>query len=40
VLAEYEADIKDLPAMKNKQEFIYPLLSPQSAQLMASCPMK
>jgi pyrophosphate--fructose-6-phosphate 1-phosphotransferase len=38
VLAEYEADIKDLPTMKNKQEFIYPLLSPQSAQLMASLP--
>jgi pyrophosphate--fructose-6-phosphate 1-phosphotransferase len=38
VLAEYEADIKDLPTLKNKQEFIYPLLSPQSAQLMASLP--
>ena len=38
VLAEYESDIKDLPTMKNKQEYIYPLLSPQSAQLMASLP--
>ncbi len=38
VLAEYEADIKDLPTLKNKQEFIYPRLSPQSAQLMASIP--
>jgi pyrophosphate--fructose-6-phosphate 1-phosphotransferase len=38
VLAEYERDIKDLPTVKNKQEFIYPLLSPQSAQLMASLP--
>ena len=38
VLAEYEADIKDLPTMKNKQEFIYPRLSPQSAQLMAALP--
>ncbi len=38
VLADYEADIKDLPTLKHKQEFIYPLLSPQSAQLMASLP--
>lgn len=38
VLAEYERDIKDLPTIKNKQEFIYPLLSAQSAQLMASLP--
>jgi diphosphate-dependent phosphofructokinase len=38
VLAEYERDIKDLPTVKNKQEFIYPLLSAQSAQLMASLP--
>ena len=38
VLAEYETDIKDLPTLKNKQEFIYPLLSPQAAQLMASLP--
>ncbi len=38
VLAEYETDIKDLPTFKKKQEFIYPLLSPQSAQLMASLP--
>lgn len=38
VLAEYEADIRDLPTLKNKQEFIYPLLLPQSAQLMASLP--
>lgn len=37
-LAEYESDIKDLPTFKKKQEFIYPLLSPQSAQLMASLP--
>jgi pyrophosphate--fructose-6-phosphate 1-phosphotransferase len=38
VLAEYEKDIKDLPTLKNKQEFIYPLLSASSAQLMASLP--
>ena len=38
VLAEYDTDIKDLPTLKNKQEFIYPRLSPQSAQLMASLP--
>jgi pyrophosphate--fructose-6-phosphate 1-phosphotransferase len=38
VLAEYERDIRDLPTLKNKQEFIYPLLTPQSAQLMASLP--
>jgi pyrophosphate--fructose-6-phosphate 1-phosphotransferase len=38
VLAEYEKDIQDLPTVKNKQEFIYPLLSPPSAQLMASLP--
>ncbi|HOI95202.1 MAG TPA: diphosphate--fructose-6-phosphate 1-phosphotransferase [Syntrophobacter fumaroxidans] len=38
VLGEYEKDIRDLPTLKNKQEFIYPLLSPQSAQLMASLP--
>lgn len=38
ILAEYERDIKDLPTLKNKQEFIYPHLSPQSAQLMASLP--
>jgi diphosphate-dependent phosphofructokinase len=37
-LGEYERDIRDLPTLKNKQEFIYPLLSPQSAQLMASLP--
>ncbi len=38
VLAEYETDIRDLPTLKNKQEFIYPRLSPGSAQLMASLP--
>ncbi len=38
VLAEYERDIKDLPTLKNKQEFIYPRLTPHSAQLMASLP--
>jgi len=38
VLGEYEKDIKDLPTLKNKQEFIYPLLSAASAQLMASLP--
>jgi len=38
VLADYESDIKDLPTLKHKQEFIYPLLSPQSAQLMAALP--
>jgi diphosphate-dependent phosphofructokinase len=38
VLAEYDRDIRDLPTLKNKQEFIYPLLSPASAQLMASLP--
>ena len=38
VLAEYERDIRDLPTLKNKQEFIYPLLPARSAQLMASLP--
>jgi pyrophosphate--fructose-6-phosphate 1-phosphotransferase len=38
VLAEYERDIRDLPTLTNKKEFIYPLLSPRSAQLMASLP--
>ncbi len=38
VLAEYETDIADLPTLENKQEFIYPHLSPASAQLMASLP--
>lgn len=38
VLAEYDRDIRDLPTLKNKQEFIYPVLSPGSAQLMASLP--
>ncbi len=38
VLAEYEIDIRDLPTMEKKRDFIYPLLSPQSAQLMASLP--
>ena len=38
VLADYETDIRDLPTLKNKQEFIYPRLSPGSAQLMASLP--
>jgi len=38
VLAEYDRDITDLPTLKNKQEFIYPLISPPSAQLMASLP--
>jgi diphosphate-dependent phosphofructokinase len=38
VLAEYDSDIKDLPTLKNKQEYIYPLLTPGSAQLMASLP--
>ncbi len=38
VLGEYERDVRDLPTLKNKQEFIYPLLSPQSAQVMASLP--
>lgn len=38
VLAEYERDIHDLPTLENKREFLYPLLSPQSAQLMASLP--
>lgn len=38
ILAEYHSDIQDLPTLKNKQEYIYPLLSPQSAQLMASLP--
>ena len=38
VLAEYESDIKDLPTLRNKLEFIYPLLAPSSAQLLASLP--
>ena len=37
-LAEYESDLKDLPSLEHKREFLYPLLSPQSAQLMASLP--
>jgi pyrophosphate--fructose-6-phosphate 1-phosphotransferase len=37
-LADYERDIKDLPTLRNKLEFLYPHLSPQSAQLMASLP--
>jgi pyrophosphate--fructose-6-phosphate 1-phosphotransferase len=38
ILAEYDTDIKDLPTLKNKLEYIYPLLTPASAQLMASLP--
>lgn len=38
VLGEYETDIADLPTLENKREFIYPHLSAQSAQLMASLP--
>lgn len=38
VLAEYDTDIKDLPTLRNKLEYLYPLLSPASAQLMASLP--
>ena len=38
VLAEYEADITDLPSVEHKREFLLPHLSPQSAQLMASLP--
>lgn len=38
IFPEYQVDIRDLPSLKNKQEFLYPLLSPQSAQLMASLP--
>ena len=37
-LAEYESDLKDLPSLENKREFLYPHLSAQSAQLMASLP--
>lgn len=38
VLGEYERDIKDLPTLRNKLEFIYPRLTPPSAQLMAALP--
>jgi pyrophosphate--fructose-6-phosphate 1-phosphotransferase len=38
VLAEYERDIRDLPTLKKKHEFIYPLLPANTAQLMASLP--
>ncbi len=38
VLAEFETDLRDLPSLTNKKEFIYPQLSPASAQLMASLP--
>ncbi|MFZ2445550.1 MAG: diphosphate--fructose-6-phosphate 1-phosphotransferase [Syntrophobacteraceae bacterium] len=38
VLAEYEADVKDLPSLAHKQEFLYPHLSAASARLMASLP--
>lgn len=38
VLGEYERDIADLPTLKNKQEFLYPHLSAESARLMASLP--
>jgi pyrophosphate--fructose-6-phosphate 1-phosphotransferase len=38
VLAEYERDIKDLPSVEHKREFLLPRLTPQSAQLMASLP--
>jgi len=38
VLAEYENDIRDLPTLRHKLEYIYPLLTPASAQLMASLP--
>ncbi len=38
VLAEYERDIRDLPTLKNKQEFLYPRLTAHSAQLMAALP--
>lgn len=37
-LADYESDIKDLPSLEHKREFLYPHLSAQSAQLMASLP--
>ena len=37
-LAEYETDISDLPSLENKREFLLPLLSAESAQLMASLP--
>lgn len=38
IFPEYQVDIRDLPSLKNKQEFLYPLLSPESARLMASLP--
>jgi len=38
MLAEYERDIADLPTLENKREFLLPLLTPRSAQLMASLP--
>lgn len=36
VLAKYENDIQDLPTLRHKLEYIYPLLTPASAQIMAS----
>ncbi len=38
LLAEYDTDIRDLPTLQNKLEYIYPRLTPASAQLMASLP--
>lgn len=38
VLAEYESDLSDLPSLVHKKEFIFPHLTPASAQLMASLP--
>ena len=37
-LAEYEKDISDLPTVENKREFLLPLLTAESAQVMASLP--
>ena len=37
-LGEYESDIADLPSVENKREFLLPLLTAESAQLMASLP--
>lgn len=38
ILAEYARDFADLPSLEKKREFLYPLLSPHSARLMASLP--
>ncbi len=38
VLVEYATDIADLPSLEHKREFLFPHLTAQSAQVMASLP--